>query len=77
MNDPEIDYKGYRIYAAPMCGNDGKWYGAYDITKDGTSIRSRTHVFPGFLYREAAAEDSIEQAKLEIDELVAFQGHSR
>ncbi len=77
MNNTHVDYKGYRIWPKPSCGADGKWYGGYDIVKDDAPVSTRTTIFPGFLYVDAATEDSIEQAKIEIDNLIPIRGESR
>jgi hypothetical protein len=76
MDDQSIEYKGHTIFPEPVCGTEGRWFGGYKIARDGNIIRSRTNIFPGFLYCDAAHEDSIEHAKLEIDNLVAVKGHS-
>jgi hypothetical protein len=71
MNDDTVEYKGYTIVAAPAVDASGRWFGAYRISKDGQTIRTREHIFPGFLYFDAALNDTIEHAKLEIDYLSA------
>ena len=71
MNDETVEYQGYTITAAPAVDASGRWFGAYQISKDGQTIRTREHVFPGFLYFDAALNDTIEHAKLEIDYLSA------
>lgn len=71
---PAVDYKGFTILPKPTRGNDGKWYGGYDIQKDALPVSTRTYIFPGFLFESPAAEDSIEHAKTEVDNLIV-SGH--
>ena len=73
-NHPAVEYKGFGIAPKPTRGSDGKWYGGYDIMKDAMPVSTRTHIFPGFLFEMPAAEDSIEHAKIEVDNLIA-SGH--
>ncbi len=70
MESEHIDYKGYTIYPLPMMGGGEQWYGGYDIQKDGATIRVRRNIFPSFPYFSAARCDSIEHAKMEIENLV-------
>jgi hypothetical protein len=69
MCDQTVEYKGYQIVPRPTCGSDAMWFGGYDIAKDGHTIRSRANIFPGSLYFKAACVDSIEHARMEIDNL--------
>jgi hypothetical protein len=71
MDIKSVDYKGYMIYPMPIQGSEAMWYGGYEITKNGLPIRRRKKIFPGFLYQDAAWNDSIEHAKIEIDNLRA------
>jgi hypothetical protein len=66
-----MDYKGYQIVPKPACEADGMWIGGYDILKDGRTVRSRPNIFPRTLYFKAACTDSIEHAKIEIENLMA------
>jgi hypothetical protein len=66
-----MDYKGYQILPKPVCEGDGLWFGGYDILKNGHTVRSRTNIFPSTFYFNAACADSIEHAKIEIENLVA------
>jgi hypothetical protein len=67
MSTQQVDYKGYIILPSLQCDSEGRFYGCYEIEKDGVIYRSRKNLFPGFFYSDAAREDSIEHAKLEID----------
>jgi len=69
-----MDYKGYHVVVKPSSQGDGFWLGGYEILRNGQMVRNRTNVFPGFLYFEAACTDSIEHAKIEIDNLRAVPG---
>jgi hypothetical protein len=72
MCDQIMDYKSYRIVPKPTAsGTDEIWFGGYEISKDGRTISSRTHIYPGFPYFKAACIDSIEHAKIEVDNLIA------
>jgi hypothetical protein len=71
MYKQHLEYQGYRILAKPSCDSGGRWYGGYKITKGGVTICTRDKLFPGFLYSEAAYTDSIEHAKLEVDNRLA------
>jgi hypothetical protein len=62
-----VEYKGYVIVAMPVLGAGERWYGGYQIAKDGRTVSARDHIFPGFFYFDAARTDSIEYAKTEID----------
>jgi hypothetical protein len=68
-----MDYKGYQILPKPT-EHDGLWSGGYDILKDGRTISSRTNVYPSTFYFKAACTDSIEHAKMEIENLIAVSG---
>jgi len=69
MNAKSIDYKGYTIHPIAAQDTESICYGGYEITRDGTPIRVRKRIFPGFLYADAAWHDSVEHAKTEIDNL--------
>lgn len=73
MNDNEehLEYKGYTIFPIPMIGNGDVWYGGYEIAKRGITVRVRRKIFPGFFHFGAARTDSIEHAKLEIDQITS------
>jgi hypothetical protein len=71
MDNPSVEYRGYTIVPKPESGTDGVWFGGYEIQKDGVPISSRSGLAPPFLYREAASNDSIEHAKLEIDSRIS------
>ncbi|MEN3295355.1 MAG: hypothetical protein V7642_4608 [Burkholderiales bacterium] len=64
-------YKGYQIVPHPVCEGDGMWIAGYEILKDGRTISNRLNIFPRSLYFKAACADSIGQAKIEIENLVA------
>lgn len=71
MNTEPVKYKGYTIFPAPSQNTGCSiWYAGYEITKDGSPVSIRKHIFPGFLYSDAALTDSIEHAKMEIDNIV-------
>jgi hypothetical protein len=74
MDNKRVEYKGYVILPKLSGGGGGRWYGGYEISKGGTTIRARENIFPGFFYSDAACGDSIEHAKSEIDNLVATEG---
>ncbi|MDB5764434.1 MAG: fructosamine kinase family protein [Herminiimonas sp.] len=76
MDHQRVDYKGHVILPMPACEKEGRCYGGYEISKDGEVISVRKNIFPGFFYLDAAVEDSVEHAKLEIDSLVAAKGSS-
>jgi hypothetical protein len=67
MDNLDVEYRGYTIVPKPEGGTDGTWFGGYEILKDGALVSSRSGIAPPFLYQEAACNDSIEHAKLEID----------
>jgi hypothetical protein len=67
----EITYKGYAILSSIHCDSKGKFYGSYEIRKDGVVFRFRENIFPGSFYSDAAREDTVEHAKLEIDNLAS------
>jgi hypothetical protein len=71
MSDQIMNYRGYQVVLKPTCEGDGMWFGGYDIRKNGETLRSRTNLFPGFLYFKAACTGSLERAKIEIDNLAA------
>ncbi|KIF79912.1 hypothetical protein [Noviherbaspirillum autotrophicum] len=64
-----VKYKGYTIFPMPALSAGALWLGGYEITKDGTPVSVRKNIFPGFFYSEAAWNDSIGHAKIEIDNL--------
>ncbi|MDB5838578.1 MAG: fructosamine kinase family protein [Herminiimonas sp.] len=68
QHPPQVEFQGYLIVTKPD-ESGGKWYGGYELVKDGSVVRSRNHIYPGFFYFDAACEDSIEHAKLEIENL--------
>jgi hypothetical protein len=76
MDFPRLEYKGYTILAKPNCGTDGKWFGGYEILKNGEPVSVRSNIFPSFFYVEAACADSMEHAKLEIDNRVSESSDS-
>jgi hypothetical protein len=55
----------------PAMGAGERYYGGYEIARNGATIRARKNLFPGFFYFDAARNDSIEHAKLEIDSLAS------
>jgi len=69
MDSEHVKYKGYTIFPMPAENGGAIWYGGYEITKDGTPVCIRKNIFPGFFYSDAARNDSIEHAKIEIDNL--------
>lgn len=70
MNSEQVEYKGYTIVPLPSKGSgDEVWFGGYRISKDGATIRTRENISPGFFYFDAARNESIEYAKIEIDHL--------
>lgn len=71
MDSERIEYKGFTIFPTPSLGSGNRWYGGYEILKNGAPVRVRKNIFPGFLYSDAARIDSIEHAKIEIDNLVS------
>jgi hypothetical protein len=71
MCDQIMDYKGYQIVPKPVSDAEGMWIGGYEILKDGRTVSSRPNIFPRTLYFKAACADSIEHAKIEIENLVA------
>jgi hypothetical protein len=71
MQAERLEYKGYTIHPMPSMGAGERYFGGYEIEKNGAKIRSRLNIFPGFFYLEAARNDSIEHAKLEIDNLAS------
>lgn len=71
MESDYVEYKGCRIAPKPASDPGGRWYGGYAIwTRDGSLVSTRTYIFPGFLYFDAAWHDSVEYAKVEIDNLI-------
>lgn len=76
MEHQPVEYKGFVILPIPACDAEGRYYGGYEISKDGKVIDVREDIFPGFFYLDAAVTDSIEHAKLEIDNLAAVKGYA-
>lgn len=76
MHDQRIEYKGYVIEPIPPPEDAGRYDGGYEISKDGKIVSIRKNIFPGCFYFDAAVTESIEHAKLEIDNLVAVKGRS-
>ncbi len=64
------EYKGYSITPLPPIERDGGFYGGYEIDKDGAPVSRRTELFPVLQYESAALTESIEHAKIEIDNLL-------
>jgi len=75
MEFPQVEYKGHMIVARPVCGTDGKWFGGYEILKGGQLVSRREHIVPSSFYVDGACTDSIEYAKLEIDNRVLEPPH--
>jgi hypothetical protein len=71
MDTEDLEYKGFTIFPMPAMGAGERYYGGYEIARNGTTIRARKNLFPGFFYFDAARNDSIEHAKLEIDSLAS------
>lgn len=69
--DETMDYKGYKIVPKPVSDAEGMWIGGYEIWKDGRTVSSRPNIFPRTLYFKAACADSIEHAKIEIENLAS------
>lgn len=69
MNIEPVKYKGYTIFPTPSQNPGSLWYAGYEITKNGSPVSIRKNIFPGFLYSDAAWNDSIEHAKMEIDNI--------
>lgn len=67
------DYKGYGITPLPPVEKDGGFYGGYEIDKDGVPVSRRTELFPVLQYESAARTESIEHAKIEIDNLLQMR----
>jgi hypothetical protein len=65
----EIEYRGYTIRPRPVTDNGELWFGGYEIRKNGEVVRERSNIFPGFFHFGAACSDSIEHAKIEIENL--------
>lgn len=65
-----VQYRGYTIFPMPSQSGGAIWYAGYEITRDGTPVRRRKNIFPGFFYAAAAWHDSVGHAKIEIDNLV-------
>lgn len=74
MDQQQVEYKGYAIL--PMVTPEGEdmYFGGYEISKDGKVVSVRKNIMPGFFYRDVALNDSVEHAKLEIENLVAMRG---
>ena len=66
-----VEYKGCIILPMPVAEREGRYHGGYAILKNGQLMRVRRDLFPGCLYRKVALKESIEYAKLEIDNLSA------
>jgi len=71
-----IEYKGCVILPITTSttfetDSESMYRGGYEISKDGKTLRVRRNLFPKFFYIDAAVTDSIEYAKLEIDNLVS------
>ncbi|TCS32585.1 hypothetical protein EDC30_1219 [Paucimonas lemoignei] len=75
MDHQPVEYKGYTILPIAIPEGEDLYFGGYEISKDGKVVRVRKKTMPGFFYRDAALTDSIEHAKLEIENLVAMQEH--
>ncbi|WP_088710437.1 hypothetical protein [Noviherbaspirillum denitrificans] len=76
MDHQQIEYKGYAIRPIAIPEGEDMYFGGYEISKDGKLVSERKNIMPGFFYRDAALIDSVEHAKLEIENLVAMQGHA-
>ncbi len=76
MDRQQVEYKGYTILPAAIPEGEDMYFGGYEISKDGKIVSVRKNIMPGFFYRDAALIDSIEHAKLEIENLVAMRGHA-
>lgn len=70
-------YRGYFITPLPPVEKDGGFYGGYEIERGGLPVSRRTELFPVTQYERAALTESIEHAKLEIDNLLAMQASSK
>lgn len=69
METQHIMYKGYVIVPLPSQGAGEQWHSGYEIRKGEVPIRVRRNLDPGMYYSDAALNESIERAKLEIDNL--------
>lgn len=69
METEQITYKGYVIVPLPSQGAGEQWHSGYEIRKDGVPVRVRHNLDPGVYYSDAALHESIERAKLEIDNI--------
>lgn len=69
VNTEHVKYRGYTIFPMPSQNAGAMWYAGYEITRNGTPVSIRKNIFPGFFYPGAAWTDSIEHAKMEIDNI--------
>ena len=76
MDHQQVQYKGYAILPIAIPEGKDMYFGGYEISKNGKIVSVRKNIMPGFFYRDAALRDSVEHAKLEIENLVAMQGHA-
>ncbi|MDB5797120.1 MAG: fructosamine kinase family protein [Paucimonas sp.] len=74
MSNQQVEYRGFSIVPDVASQDEAMYYGGYEISKNGRTIRVRRRIFPGFFYFSAAVTSSIEHAKLEIDNLEAMGG---
>ena len=74
MEHQQVEYKGYAILPLAVPEREDLYFGGYEISKEGKTVSARKKIMPGFFYRDVALRDSIERAKLEIENLVAMQG---
>ncbi|WP_194726908.1 hypothetical protein [Noviherbaspirillum malthae] len=76
MDHQQVEYKGYGIRPIAVPQGEDMYFGGYEISKDGKVVSVRKNIMPGFFYRDAALIDSVEHAKLEIENLVSMRGHA-
>jgi hypothetical protein len=76
MDHQQVDYKGYAILPITIPEGEGLYFGGYEIAREGKIVSVREKIMPGYFYRDAALSDSVAHAKLEIENLVAMQGHA-
>jgi hypothetical protein len=69
MDTLPVSYKGYTIIPMPSADTGQLWFGGYEIRKGDTRISMRQGLHPGVFYSDAACIESIERAKIEIDNL--------
>jgi hypothetical protein len=74
MDHQQVHYKGYAILPTAVLEGEDMYFGGYEISKDGSIVSVRRRIMPRFFYRDVALRDSVERAKLEIENLVAMQG---